>query len=274
MLLKLPTVGTSPDASKNNDYLPHIEYRCALVAEAVYNRICLKEKGLPLATEKQINEVFAAGIEALINDDDGVKEQLYYDERTGLYILAFGGTEPANINDWIQNFAQFAGLGSQYYLQGMALVKAIRPEYKDKVLLTGHSLGGGVATVAATAGQLNAIVFNPPTIHKNTLNQFTAEQVQAAKNNVQRFVVAGEILDLVNHTLGVNQHRIGRKITLYGSFTIPLSSVLSLSALLKRFIPGVGPIIGVLAPLLEKSVELHSMREVFVGLKKDKSRTE
>jgi hypothetical protein len=251
----------------NNDSpcLEHFEYRCARVADAVYRHDDLAQIGIPLATEQQQRELLDEPVQTDMTD--GVKELIYFDERTGQFIIAFAGTDPGNINDWMNNFQQFAGLNADYYQQGVNLAGAIRSKYRNKVMLTGHSLGGGVAITAAVASQLPAVVFNPPSLHANTLRQFTAEQIGFAKANVKRFVVLGEILDIINHLRLVKHTRIGKKTVLYGSFSLPLSAFLSISALLKRFIPGVGPLIGIAAPLLEKSVTLHTMPEVLYGMK-------
>ncbi|GHT23088.1 hypothetical protein FACS189419_06550 [Planctomycetales bacterium] len=249
-------------------FLNRIEYRCALVADAVYRLDDLSCFGLPLATEQQKAEILLEPEVQLTDLSDSMREQFYYDERGGQFILAFAGTESANLFHWGQNIKQFFGHPAEYYQQAVALVQAIKPKERDKVILTGHSLGGGVATAAAIAGKMSGIVFNPPSLHKNTLAEFGEVNVALAETNVRRFVIAGELLDIINHTLGIKQHRIGKKTQIYGSFSIPMSSIFGLSALFKKFIPGVGIVLGVLAPFAEKSLRLHQMPEVLIGLKK------
>jgi hypothetical protein len=266
-LPKLPVVENEDIKDVHTPYLEHIEYRCALVADAVYRAEELPHYGLRLATEQQKSEILGKPESELTDLSDSMREQFYYDERSKQFILAFAGTEPTNPVHWIQNISQFAGLPSEYYQQAVDIVQAIKPEYQNKVVLTGHSLGGGIATVAAIAGKMNAFVFNPPSLHKNTLAEFDELNVALAETNVRRFVVAGELLDVVNHTLGATQHRIGKKTQLYGSFSMPMSSIFGLSALFKKFIPGVGIALGILAPLAEKSLKLHLMDEVLYGLK-------
>ena len=246
-------------------YLEYVEYRCALVAEAVYRNESLPQYGLPLATEEQIPRL--TGKFRLCDLTDDVREAFYYDQRSDSFMLAFSGTDPMNPNDLINNISQFAGLTADYYQQGVQLVQSIAESDRGKILLTGHSLGGGVATVAAVAGRMNAVVFNPPALHQNTLNKFDGLNLALAESNVRRFVVAGEILDIVNHIPSFRHTFIGEKTQLYGSFNIPLSSIFSLSASLKKFIPGVGLALGVLSPILEKSVRLHLMDEVLYGLR-------
>ncbi|MDR3110077.1 MAG: DUF2974 domain-containing protein [Planctomycetaceae bacterium] len=246
--------------------LKHLEYRCALVADAVYRAEELPHYGLHLATEQQKSEILGKPESELTDLSDSMREQLYYDERSKRFILAFAGTDPLNVIDWIQNVSQFVGLPTEYYQNAVTLVRAIKLKDRDKVILTGHSLGGGVAAVAAIAGKMNAFVFNPPSIHRNTLAEFDPGNVALAETNVHRFVVTGEILDIINLTLGAAQNHVGKKTQLCGSFSIPVSSIFGLTALFKRFIPGVGITLGILAPLAEKSLKLHLMDEVLYGL--------
>ncbi len=255
----------------HDKFLHHIEYRCALVSRAVYqDEIAgLEKEGLPDATEVQIDEIFDGDYVALFKKNAGVfRTKIFFDCRSDRFILGFAGTNPLNIADLDSNLRQFFGHSAEHYGWGMDIVRHIAEKYRDKFIVTGHSLGGGVATVAALTGGLESIVFNPPCIHKNTLEQIDPVRIYRADNCVHRFVVLGDVLDIVNKVLGVNHRRIGRKTQLYGSFTVPTSSILSVTALFRKMIPVAGPIIAVATPLVEKLVQLHGMEEVFYGLRR------
>jgi hypothetical protein len=246
------------------------EYRCALVSGKVYQLGDLADVGVPIASLSQIREVFDDS-DNLFFSCAGFRSQLYYDSYSDQYILGFGGTVPNSIMDWRTNFNQFFGKRADEYVHGIELVNRIRKDYVDRVIVTGHSLGGGIATVAAIARRLRCFVFNPPAIHKNTLRQFEPLNYNEINNLITRYVVAGEILDLINKTISINSARIGTKRQLYGSWKIPnLIGLLLGRKIIAKIIPHptilLVSTIGI--PLIEKSILLHCMDEVLFGLKK------
>ncbi|MDR2757453.1 MAG: hypothetical protein LBC20_17300 [Planctomycetaceae bacterium] len=250
------------------EYLQFLEYRCALIAESVYKLIDLADAGMPAASPKQIQEIFGSS-DVLFHEDNGFHAKLYCDIRSNQFILGFGGTTFDNINDWITNINQFLGQKSEHYIQGIELVNKIRDNYIDKIIVTGHSLGGGIATVTAITRKLNSYVFNPPAIHINTLEKLDCLNLTSAENRIKRFVVSGEILDLINKTISIQHRQIGTKIPLYGSGKISVFSGLLGRQFTKILVPN--PVVTLIStigiPLLQKSVHLHSMKEVFHGLK-------
>ncbi|MDR2761941.1 MAG: DUF2974 domain-containing protein [Planctomycetaceae bacterium] len=246
------------------------EYRCALVSDRVYRMGDLSEFGISLASSEQIGEVFGDS-QILFLSSDGFRSRLYYDSHSDKYILGFGGTAPISISDWRTNFNQFFGKKAEEYVRGIELVGKIREDYVDRVIVTGHSLGGGIATVAAIMRKLRCFVFNPPAIHPNTLRQFEPLDYTEINNLITRYVVAGEALDLINKTVSIKHVRIGTKRQLYGSWRIPNLIGLFLGRkLISRIITN--PIILLVStigiPLIEKSLVLHGMEEVLFGLKK------
>lgn len=68
-------------------------------------------------------------------------------------ILAYRGTEPGAMDDWTTDLANFFGLAPEAYLEGVKWAQAARCKAQQSgvsdFVLTGHSLGGGLACFAA-----------------------------------------------------------------------------------------------------------------------------
>ncbi|MGV1832676.1 hypothetical protein ACQZ6Z_25230 [Agrobacterium vitis] len=106
--------------------------------------------------------------------------------------------------DWTNNIQQGLGRGSRQYtnaiIYGRKIVDAKIQTSADKRLeITGHSLGGGLASaVCAFLSRFypdvyfHAIVFNPSGVHPNTIKPATA-----ADGNINVFSVKDEILTTV-----------------------------------------------------------------------------
>jgi hypothetical protein len=100
----------------------------------------------------------------------GMRAELYMSKFEGRdsFVIAYKGTTGAE--DWMHNGLQNAGFGSAYYNKATELAKAVKKTLGDKVNLevTGHSLGGGMASAAAIKAGLNATTFNSAGLHPNT----------------------------------------------------------------------------------------------------------
>jgi len=72
-----------------------------------------------------------------------------YKADDGTTVLAFKGTESKE--DWKNNFQQSLGFKSVYYDQAAAVGTTMKNNFGDKFEITGHSLGGGLASAAALA---------------------------------------------------------------------------------------------------------------------------
>ena len=81
----------------------------------------------------------------------------------GTYYLAFRGSEFSG-HDWWANLAQGLGFRTSQYEQAIRLARQVQKALPAgaKLVLTGHSLGGGLASAAAFATGLDAITFNAP----------------------------------------------------------------------------------------------------------------
>jgi pimeloyl-ACP methyl ester carboxylesterase len=108
---------------------------------------------------------------------DGDFQANLYRSKDGTYYLAFRGTEGPNLSDWRCNAEQASGLNAVQYEQAAALSERVRLAIgtDKRLILTGHSLGGGLATFAAIKNGLNAIVFNPASVHGRVADNSVAK---------------------------------------------------------------------------------------------------
>jgi hypothetical protein len=136
---------------------------------------------------------------------------LYYNQSTNQDVLAFKGTEPTSSDDWKANIAQVAqgaALGlpnTKQYKDALAITKVVLDRqngqmFNDATLtLTGHSLGGGLASYVALSKELPAYVFNAAALSRKTimgppwLFPDKAEQPGNGKEIYQYYIV-GELL--------------------------------------------------------------------------------
>jgi hypothetical protein len=112
------------------------------------------------------------------------------DER---YVVAFRGSQSGE--DWLNNGQQAVGTDSESY--NKALATGQRLSRSDApATLTGHSLGGGLASAASIASGRPADTFNAAGLHGDTIRD--AGQIAAAAGRsagtVEAFHVRGEAL--------------------------------------------------------------------------------
>lgn len=146
--------------------------------------------------------LIAAGLEP--NDfetpETGFRAGLYTDGN-GNYVLAFSGSN-ATWQDWVDNnFSQGLGFFAEQYDQAPALAQLVADSAFGRdgnLVLTGHSLGGGLAATAALATNIPAVTYDASGVHDNTLERLgldpdAARQV-AEDGLIRRYNVDGDPL--------------------------------------------------------------------------------
>lgn len=140
------------------------------------------------------------GIDWWGGSDQGLDYKLFENTETGDMVLAFRGTEPLSLEDWVEDAEQIFG-DSEQYEQGIALARDLQSsldQYNtdngtDKQLsFTGHSLGGGLATAAALATDNEAIVFDAAGLSQGTIDKGGLDISNA--DNITNMNVKGDIL--------------------------------------------------------------------------------
>ena len=95
---------------------------------------------------------------------------VFTNDKTGAALVAFKGTTPTSGQDWAANAGQARGTDTFYYDQAQRVSRrvATSPGGAD-ARLTGHSLGGGMASAGAEASGLPATTFNAAGLNANTV---------------------------------------------------------------------------------------------------------
>ena len=136
----------------------------------------------------------------------------------GRAVLAFAGTNPKIItgyidaaNDIMSDVLNAAGLGDPQYSFAKQLAAAAEKKYgSSNLILTGHSLGGGLAAYAASTLGVPAITFNPAGLsnagsYSKVLNfQIGGDFAQAGGSTVGQTIVFDQ--SLLMQTTGVTFH--------------------------------------------------------------------
>jgi hypothetical protein len=103
----------------------------------------------------------------------GFKAGIYRDHAGGPldYIIAFAGTEIHNLDDAIANLDNFFHNGAIQHHSAMATTYLLHKYVSELggLQATGHSLGGGLASVAALAASIHADTFNAAGVPEHTL---------------------------------------------------------------------------------------------------------
>ncbi len=104
--------------------------------------------------------------------DNGFDAQLYFDPVGQRHVLSFRGTDGVG-DDWTTNFAQARGQYARQYDLAQELAQDLeRNANVQNLTFTGHSLGGGLATIAALATQRQASIFNAAAVQPQTATNY------------------------------------------------------------------------------------------------------
>jgi filamentous hemagglutinin family protein len=151
------------------------------------------------------------------NDEIGLASTLFYNKEKNEYVLAFRGTEMTK-EDWGTNVAQAIGAtaASQYgdvEPKGINRLNKMVAEHGATLTVTGHSLGGGLATmVVATGFADRAVVFNPAGLHDNSIAAIGGSR-EVAEQKTTAYISKLDVLNLLQDLLcGAIPKVIGKRV--------------------------------------------------------------
>lgn len=129
--------------------------------------------------------------------NDGFRAAVYRDA-DGHVVIAFAGTEPTSWKDWQTDLAQALGFLPSQYEKAIEIGKKVAQHVgSDNLVLTGHSLGGGLAAAASLATGASAITFNAAGVHSNLRHDLAGVNPGAAANSdrlIHNYYVDGDPL--------------------------------------------------------------------------------
>lgn len=147
----------------------------------------LLRKLLPGANPQTVRELLAP-------PGSDYRAEIYQDQRDPKRIyLVFRGT--VTLRDWLENYRQQTGQGSQYVAKAIALAKLLKTSTAANGMqleIVGHSLGGAMADAAGAVNQVRTTSFNPEGVHPGSLPP--GFDLAAARSYLTDVVVAGEPL--------------------------------------------------------------------------------
>jgi hypothetical protein len=153
------------------------------------------------------------------NDASGFDAEIYTDGN-GRYTLAYRGTDAGK--DWGANLGQGLGFETAQYNQAIVLAKQARTAFGDELVITGHSLGGGLAAVGSAVADTPAVTFNAAGVNDRTLTRIGLDpgafKQEAESGQVRRYAVDNEILTGLQERNLLTRHlmpdAVGHKIEL------------------------------------------------------------
>ena len=183
------------------------------IAEAVYLR-----QDAPGWQRMGDGELAAAGIDPGLQYRNGMEAGIYTDGH-GHYVVAYAGNNTGGVEDVGTVIAQAAGFQPHQYDNAVALAHQAENAFGGaNVVYTGHSLGGGLASLAAAATGSSAVTFNGQGVHDNVLRQHGLDPVvarhRADQGQMRHYSIDGDyatgvqrqipVLDMLPNQLGTH----------------------------------------------------------------------
>ena len=168
----------------------------AAMAHAVYTPGAAPPAGWSIASAAQLAEVGLTP-EMLSSPTSEFRAEVYAREIAGQtsYTVAFRGSQSAS--DWRSNLGQGVGIRTDHYNRALEIGRRLIVPEGSRVTITGHSLGGGLASAAALAAELDATTFNAAGLSDTTLSDARAIAARDGTvdiPDISAFYVRGEIL--------------------------------------------------------------------------------
>jgi len=192
------------------------DLRDAELAAAVYGENTPLPEGVSEVEETELMELGLIGVPFEIKEW-GFNSRLYYDASNEEYILAFEGTDPTSLPDIVVDIDQAVGLYANQYMAAESVARRVKAGIMEngkgaKLSYTGHSLGGGLASLASITTGVRATAWNAAGLNPVTAMTYDGAQSQG-RELIRAFYIKGEILSLMQDYSGLPS-ALGQRIPL------------------------------------------------------------
>ncbi|MGG4609916.1 ankyrin repeat domain-containing protein [Providencia sp. Me31A] len=178
------------------------DYILALLSHGAYHKNEPKIQGIERLTNTELS---ALGINAELLNDELTGFQANICRFNDLYILCFAGSN--DLTDFYANVRQGLGLYEPQYFQAVALMNILFNSVNGNTICTGHSLGGGLSSIAALASQSPCIAFSPAGLAESTLNKvgidYQIAEKTAQEGMIRFYSVEYDWLDALQNSLPI-----------------------------------------------------------------------
>lgn len=139
----------------------------------------------------------------MLHDQASGFDAAIYRNAQGHHVIAYRGTDSWGIgkgDDLLHNLRQGLGMETAQYSRAVDLAMMAHKVFGEgNVAITGHSLGGGLASAAMLATGMPGVTFNAAGLSDDTIRQFgfspnAARDKLADSGQIRRYVVDGDIL--------------------------------------------------------------------------------
>ena len=124
-------------------------------------------------------------------------------------IVTFRGSD--EMADWKINLMQGLGRPVSQHDSALDIVKQMQEKDIDIAYITGHSLGGGLATAAALNSGEQAITFNAASVVSNAYQNLEADAMARAQENITHYTSVNDPLYRALSILGLT-NRYGEQV--------------------------------------------------------------
>lgn len=173
----------------------------ALLAADVYRDTPNPPAGYRVAVEGDLGKLGLKPAD-LTSTQSPFRARVYVKEIGGVphYTVAFRGTNMSSASDWTSNALQSMGVSTDHYRHALYIGSKLALAQGANVTMTGHSLGGGLASAASIASGQPAATFNSAGLSGETISAARAIHSSAGvqtKDDITAYYVRGEILSAI-----------------------------------------------------------------------------